>query len=24
MAYVPNGDGALTEGRIPFLDLPVE
>lgn len=22
MAYVPNGDGANAEGRIPFLDLP--
>jgi len=22
MAYVPNGDGARTKGRIPFVDLP--
>ena len=22
MAYVPNGDGELTGGRIPFIDLP--
>jgi hypothetical protein len=22
MAYIPNGDGALTGGRIPYLDLP--
>lgn len=24
MAYVPNGDGALANGRIPFIDLPQE
>jgi hypothetical protein len=22
MAYIPNGDGALANGRIPFIDLP--
>ncbi len=22
MAYVPNGDGALTDGRIPYIELP--
>jgi len=22
MAYIPNGDGALTDGRIPYIDLP--
>ena len=22
MAYIPNGDGELTGGRIPFIDLP--
>ena len=22
MSYIPNGDGALAGGRIPFLDLP--
>lgn len=22
MAYIPNGDGELTDGRIPFVDLP--
>jgi hypothetical protein len=24
MAYIPNGDGALTGGRIPYLDLPAD
>lgn len=24
MAYVPNGDGELQNGRIPYLDLPQE
>jgi len=24
MAYIPNGDGELTGGRIPFLDLPAD
>lgn len=22
MAYIPNGDGEVTDGRVPFLDLP--
>jgi hypothetical protein len=24
MAYIPNGDGELTGGRIPYLDLPAD